>query len=327
MLNKRLNLNQDLFLNDIKKRSPRDGFGKSILNIAKKNKSIITLSADLSDSLKLQDFKKNLPDRFIQVGIAEQNMCSIAAGLAMEGKIPFVTSHAVFVVYRSWDQIRLICMNNLNVKICGSHEGFSNAPDGASAESLEDIALMRVLPNITIVNPIDYEQTKKAVAEISKIEGPVYLRFSKAEIPNITTKETPFRVGRADILVEGTDITIISCGVITYEALVAVKNLKAKHKINVELISSPTIKPLDEKRILDSVKKTGHVATIEEHQINGGLGGAVSELLSEKFPTPLLRMGVQDSFGESGSYYDLLDKYGLRAHHIENKVLNFLKGK
>jgi len=328
MLNKRLKLNQDLFLKDTKKRSPRDGFGAGILDVARKNKSIITLSADLSESVKLLDFKKNFPDRFIQTGIAEQNMCSIAAGLAMEGKIPFVASHAVFLAYRSWDQIRLsVCMNKLNVKICGSHEGFSNGPDGASAESLEDIALMRVLPNITIVNSIDYEQTKKAVIEVSKIEGPVYLRFSKAEIPDITTKETPFRVGKADILVEGTDVTLISCGVITYEALVAVKNLKAKHKINAELISSPTIKPLDEKRIIDSVKKTGRAVTIEEHQINGGLGGAVSELLCEKLPTPLLKIGVQDTFGESGSYLDLLDKYGLRAHHIENKVLKFLKGK
>jgi transketolase len=328
MLNKRLKLNQDLFLKDAEKRSPRNAFGEAIAEVARKNKSIITLSSDLSESIRLQDFKKNFPDRFIQVGIAEQNMCSVASGLAMEGKIPFVASHAVFLAYRSWDQIRLsICMNNLNVKLCGSHEGFSNGPDGAVAEPLEDIALMRVLPNITIVNPIDYEQTKKAVVEISKIESPVYLRFSKAEIPDITTKETPFRIGKADVLVEGTDVTLISCGVITYEALVAVKNLKAKYKINAELISSPTIKPLDEKRILDSVKKTGCAVTIEEHQINGGLGSAVSELLCEKLPSPILRIGVQDKFGESGSYTDLLDKYELRAHHIENKVLKFLKEK
>ena len=186
---------------------------------------------------------------------------------------------------------------------------------------------MRVLPNMTVINPIDYEQTRKAVMEISKIQGPVYLRFSKAEIPNMTTEETPLKIGNAEVFVEGKDITIISCGAITYEALVAVKNLKAKYKIEAELLVSPTIKPLDEHRILESVKKTGLAVTIEEHQINGGLGGAVSELLCEKLPSPLLRMGMKDSFGESGSYEDLKNKYELSSHHIENKVLNFFREK
>jgi len=299
-----------------------------MLETAEKNPAVVVLSADLSESVKLKEFIKNFPDRFVQVGIAEQNMCSIATGLATERKIPYVVSHAAFIAYRSWDQIRLsVCMNGANVKICGSHEGFSNGPDGASAEPLEDIALMRVLPNMTVINPIDYEQTRKAVAEISKIQGPVYLRFSKAEIPNMTTEETPLKIGNAEVFVEGKDITIISCGAITYEALVAVKNLKAKYKIEAELLVSPTIKPLDEYRILESVKKTGLAVTIEEHQINGGLGGAVSELLCEKLPSPLLRMGMKDSFGESGSYEDLKNKYELSSHHIENKVLNFFREK
>jgi len=328
MLNPRLKLNQDVFLKDTTKRSPRDGFGKGMLETAEKNPAIVVLSADLSESVKLKEFIKNFPDRFVQAGIAEQNMCSIATGLAMEGKIPYAISHAAFIAYRSWDQIRLsVCMNGANVKICGSHEGFSNGPDGASAEPLEDIALMRVLPNMTVINPIDYEQTRKAVMEISKIQGPVYLRFSKAEIPNMTTEETPLKIGNAEVFVEGKDITIISCGAITYEALVAVKNLKAKYKIEAELLVSPTIKPLDEYRILESVKKTGLAVTIEEHQINGGLGGAVSELLCEKLPSPLLRMGMKDSFGESGSYEDLKNKYELSSHQIENKVLNFFREK
>ncbi len=326
MLNTRLKLNKDIFLKDEKKRSSRDAFGDAIVELATKNESVITLSADLSESVKLKNFKDKFPRRFIQVGIAEQNMCSIASGLAIEGKTPYIVSHAVFLAYRSWDQIRLsVCMDNANVKICGSHEGFSNGPDGSSAEPLEDIALMRVLPNMTVINPIDYEQTKKAVVEISKMEGPVYLRFSKAEIPDITTKETPFKIGKADILVEGKDVTVITCGAITYEAIIAVKNLKAKFKINAELISSPTIKPLDETRILESVKKTGVVVTVEEHQVAGGLGGAVAELLSEKLPTPLLRIGMNDSFGESGTYEELKNKYGLSAHHIEDKILKFLK--
>ena len=326
MLNLKLKLNEDVFSKDVIEKSPRDAFGKGILEVGEKNENIITLSADLSDSVKLGEFIKKFPKRFIQVGIAEQNMCSIASGLAMEGKIPFVVSHAVFVAYRSWDQIRLsICMTNSNVKICGSHEGFSNGPDGSSAEPLEDIALMRVLPNMIVINPIDYEQTRKAVIEISKHKGPVYLRFSKAKIPEITTKDTPFKIGKADVLIEGKDITLISCGGITYEALVAAKNLRAKYKIEAELISSPTIKPLDEETILKSIKKTGSAITIEEHQINGGLGGAISELLCEKLPTPLLRIGMEDSFGQSGSYEDLKNKYKLSSHHIEEKVLNFLK--
>ena len=326
MLNSRLKLNQDVFLEDVEKKSPRDGFGETLVEVAQKDSSIVALAADLSESVKLKNFFEKYPERFIQTGIAEQNMCSIASGLATEGKIPFVVSHAVFLTYRAWDQIRLsICMTDSNVKICGSHEGFSNGPDGASAEPLEDIAIMRVLPNSTIINPIDYEQTKKAVAEISKHKGPVYLRFSKATIPNITTKDTPFKIGKADTLVEGKDITIISCGTITYEVLLAVKNLKAKYKIDAELISSPTIKPLDNLRILESVKKTGRAVTVEEHQITGGLGGAIAELLSEKLPSPLLRIGVEDLFGESGSYEDLKNKHGLSSHHIENRVINFLK--
>jgi transketolase len=194
-----------------------------------------------------------------------------------------------------------------------------------SAEPLEDFALMRVLPNLVVINTIDYEQTKKAVEEIAKYKGPVYLRFSKAETPEITTKETPFKIGRADVLVEGKDITIISCGPIIYDALVAAKNLKAKYKIEAEVISSPTIKPLDEETILRSAKKTGLVITVEEHQIIGGLGGAVAELLSEKLPTKLLRIGVNDSFGESGTYEELKDKHGISYHHIEEKILKLLK--
>lgn len=327
MLNQRLKLNQDFFINGNKK-SPRDGFGDALLEIAEKDNSIVALAADLSESVKLKKFIDKFPDRFIQAGIAEQNMCSIASGLAMEGKKPFVVTHAVFLTSRAWDQIKLsICMTNANVKICGSHEGFSNGPDGASAEPLEDIAIMRVIPNLVVINPIDYEQTRKAVLEISKHMGPVYLRFSKAELPNITTKETPFKIGKADTLVEGDKVTIISCGAITYEALMAVNNLKAKYKIDAELISSPTIKPIDEFRILESVKKTGIAVTVEEHQKIGGLGGAVAELLSEKLPSPLLRIGVKDTFGESGSYEELKDKYGLSSHHIEEKVLIFLKEK
>lgn len=326
MLNPKLKLNQDLLNKGVKIKSCRDGFGDGIVEAADKNPNIVALSADLSNSVKLDSFIKKYPQRFIQTGIAEQNMCSIAFGLSSNGKIPFVVSHAIFITSRSWDQIRLsICTTNSNVKIIGSHAGFSNGPDGLSAEPLEDIALMRVLPNMVVINTIDYEQTKKAVKELSNYKGPVYLRFSKAETPEITTSETPFKIGKADVFIEGKDITIIACGPVLYEALVAAKNLKARYKIEAEVISSPTIKPLDEDAILKSVKKTHLVVTVEEHQITGGLGGAISELLSEKLPTKLLRIGVSDTFGESGSYEDLKDKYGISAHHIEEKVLKLIR--
>lgn len=326
MLNQKLYLNQDLFSKDVDLKASRDGFGEGILEAAEKNKNIVVLAADLSLSTKLKPFMEKFPNRFVNCGIAEQNMTGIASGMALSGKIPFVVSHAIFDTTRNWDQIRLsICFQNANVKLVGSHAGFSNSPDGGNAEPLEDIATMRVLPNMTVINTIDFEQTKKAVEAISKHKGPVYLRFSKAETPQITTEKTPFKIGKADVFIEGKDVTIISCGPIIFEAMVAAKTLKTKYQIETEVISCPTVKPLDEETILKSVKKTSCVVTVEEHQIIGGLGGAVAELLSGKLPSLLLRIGVNDSFGESGTYEELKDKFGLSAHHIEEKVYNFLK--
>lgn len=326
MLNQKIKLNQDIFSSDVKLKESRGGFGEGVLDAAALNKNLVVLGADLSYSVKLKGFMEKYPERFIHCGIAEQNMMGIAAGLAMSGKIPIVATHAIFTTTRNWDQIRLsVCLQNANVKICGSHAGLSNGPDGANALPLEDIATMRVLPNMTVINTIDSNQTQKAVIEISKHKGPVYLRFSKAETPLITTMETPFKIGKADVFIEGKDVTIISCGPILYEAMLAAKHLKAKYKIEAEVISSPTIKPLDETTILKSVKKTKYVVTVEEHQINGGLGGTIAELLSDKNPLPLLRIGINDTFLESGKYKELKDKYGLSAHHIEDKVYKFLK--
>lgn len=326
MLNPKLKLNQNLFSKNVDVKSPREGFGEGIVEIAQSNENVVVLAADLANSVKLSEFAKKYPQRFIQVGIAEQNMCSIAFGLSINGKIPFIVSHAVFLTSRAWDQIKLsICSTNSNVKIIGSHAGFSNGPDGLSAESLEDIAITRVLPNITVINTIDYEQTKKAVKEITQHKGPVYLRFSKAETPIITTKDTPFKIGRAEVLIEGKDVSIISCGSMVYDTLIAARNLRAKYNIEAEVISSPTIKPLDANTILKSAKKTGLIVTVEEHQVIGGLGGAVSELLSESLPTKVLRIGVNDTFGESGGYEELKDKYGISSHHIEEQVLRSLK--
>jgi len=326
MLNPKLNLNQEIFLEDVDTKSNRTGFGEGLLKSGELNANIIALCADLTSSTKTDLFTNKFPERSVQMGIAEQNMASVAAGMALEGKIPFVISHAIFNPSRNWDQIRVsICLSNLNVKIVGTHLGFSNGQDGAVAESLEDVGLMRVLPNLTVIQPVDAMEAYKATIAATEISGPVYLRISKETTPLITTNKTPFEIGKAQILSEGKDITIISSGPITYEALLAAKDLKAKNGIEAEVISCSTIKPLDEKTILDSVKKTGKIVTVEEHQIIGGLGSAIAELVSENFPVKLKRIGMKDCFGESGTYQELKDKYGLNPHNIAKEVINLIK--
>jgi len=326
MINQKLHLNELINTKSSAKKSTREGFGEAIGNIAKDNPNVIALSADLSSSLKLEVFKKENPKRFIQCGIAEQNMAGISAGLALSGKIPFMASFACFSPSRNWDQIRVsIAQQCANVKIVGAHSGLSASTDGRSAQALEDIALMRVLPNFTVIQPIDYEETIKVINESTKHKGPVYIRLHREQFPEITTNKTPFEIGKAYIYKEGTDITLIASGPILFEVLKAANNLQIKNKINAEVIAVPTIKPLDEPTILKSAQKTQRVVTIEEHQIIGGLGSAVSEVLSEKMPVKMLRIGVNDTFGESGTYSELLDKYGLSAHHIEEKILKFIK--
>jgi transketolase len=327
MLNKSLNLNEDVFLKDALLKSERDAFGEAIYELGVNFANVVALTADLEESLRLTKFIKNFPDRFIEMGIAEQNMASVAAGLALSGMVPFMASHAVFSPYGNWSQLRLsVCIGNANVKIIGSHVGFSNSPDGGAAESLEDIALMRVLPNMTVISPIDYIQTKKAVEASYKHNGPVYIRICKEASPEITTLHTPFEIGKAYVLTEGKDVTIFSTGTLSFEALEAAKILKALHKIDAEVVAIPTIKPLDTTTILGSVKKTRKCVSLEEHQISGGLGGAISELLGEEFPVYNMRIGVNDTFGESGSYNELKNKYGLSSHHIVDKVMKMIKG-
>jgi transketolase len=327
MLNPKLHLNQELFHEDVKIKSGRDGFGEGLLETGAKNPNVVALCADLTSSTRTDLFAKKFPKRFIQTGIAEQNMIGVATGMALTGKIPFAISHAIFNPSRCWDQIRVsVCLSNVNVKIVGTHSGFSNGPDGAVAESLEDLALMRVLPNMIVVQPSDAVETYKAVIAAAEYKGPLYLRVSKEETPLLTTEETPFEIGKAYVLVEGKDLTLISSGPITYETLLAARDLKVRYKIDVEVISCPTIKPLDEETILESVKKTGKVVTVEEHQIIGGLGSAVAELVSEKFPVKIKRIGMKNTFGESGTYQELKDKYGLSHHNIVEEVNTFLKG-
>ena len=325
MLSPNLNLNQDVFLSEVEKKSNREGFGEGLLFAGEKFSEIVVLCNDLASSTKSDLFAKKFPKRFVQMGIAEQNMIGVAAGMAIEGKIPYAVSHAIFNPSRNWDQIRIsVALSNLNVKIVGTHSGFSNGRDGAVAESLEDVALMRVIPKMIVVEPIDAFQAEKAVQALAEYQGPAYLRISKETTPLITTKETPFEIGKAYVLVEGRDITIVSSGPITYEALLAVKELKAKYGIEAEVIACPTIKPIDEETLLFSVKKTGKALVLQEHQIIGGLGSAVAELFSQKYPVKLAMVGMKDSFGESGGYQELKDKYGLNSHNIVNEVISLI---
>lgn len=325
MLNSSLQLNEELFLKEVELRSTRQGFGDKITELGK-NEDIVVLCADLTESLKLENFAKLFPKQFIEVGIAEQNMVGIAAGMALAEKTPFACSHAIFQPSRNWDQIRLsVCFSDANVKIVGSHAGFSNGRDGGVAESLEDIALMRVLPNMIVINPIDYYQTQKAVEAAATHKGPVYLRICKEETPIITTPDTPFELGNALKLMEGNDVTLAVTGPITYEVLLAAKELKGKHNIAAEVITFPTIKPLDQKALLESVAKTGKIVTIEEHQKYGGFGSAVAEILAEQVPTLQKIIAVNDTFGESGSYQELKDKYGLSSQHIVAETLKLCK--
>nr|MBP7928308.1 transketolase family protein [Patescibacteria group bacterium] len=305
--------------------STRDGFGDGLAEIGKQKEQVVTLTADLTDSTKCSKFAKEFPNRFIQVGIGEQNMASIAAGLALSGKIPYMASYAVFSPGGNWASIRTsICYTNANVKIVATHSGFSPAADGATHQALEDIAITRVLPNITVLVPCDYWQSLQATKAAAQVVGPVYIRLTRNDTPNITNAKTEFKIGKAQVLKTGTDVTVIACGPIINEVLAAANELDYKKGPSLEIINVHTIKPLDVETIVKSAKKTGLVMTVEEHQVAGGLGSAIAEALSEIHPTKVHRMGAQDTFGESGTYEELLEKYGLSKKHIINKVLSIL---
>ena len=302
----------------------RSGFGAGLTELGKKNKDVVALCADLTGSLKMNDFKNNHPERFFQIGIAEANMIGIAAGMTIGGKIPFTGTFANFSTSRVYDQIRQsVAYSNKNVKICASHAGLTLGEDGATHQVLEDIGMMKMLPHMTVINTCDYNQTKAATIAIADHKGPVYLRFGRPAVPNFTSSEQKFEIGKAVNLNEGTDITIIATGHLVWEALEASKTL-AESNINAEVINIHTIKPLDKEAIIKSVLKTGCVVTAEEHMLNGGLGDSVAQILSRELPTPLEMVGVNDTFGESGTPRQLMEKYGLTAKDIvkaSNKVI------
>jgi transketolase len=320
-------LDKNLFTN-VKKAKTRDGFGEALVKLGEINENIVALGADLCHSVRSMWFAQKFPERFFQVGIAEANMTSIAAGLARMGKIPFISTFGVFATGRNWDQVRMsIAYPKMNVKICASHTGvFSVGEDGASHQSLEDIALMRILPNMTVIVPCDKIETKKATFAAAEIKGPVYLRFGREDVPVITTEETPFNVGKVEVFKDGDDVSIIACGPMVYEAVLASKKLEEEH-IDARIINNHTIKPLDEETIIKAVKETGAIVTAEEHQIFGGMGSAVAEVLSQNNPIPMKMIGVQDMFGESGKPDELQRHFNLTADDIIRAVHEVMRKK
>ena len=303
----------------------RKGFGRGLVKAGEVNSSVVAACADLTDSTQMGLFKDKFPTRFFEIGIAEQNLVTVGSGLAAMGKIPFVSSYAAFSPGRNWEQIRTtICLNDRPVKIVGSHAGVSVGPDGATHQMLEDIALMRVLPNMVVIVPCDSIQAEKATIAMANDSRPNYMRLAREATAVVTNQETPFEIGKSYIYREGKDITIIACGTLVYESLIAAEILNSEG-ISAEIINVPTIKPLDEDTILASVSKTRLVVTVEEAQIIGGLGGAISELLSEHLPTKIHRIGMQDRFGESGQPEELIKHFHLDSRSIAQAVKELIK--
>lgn len=305
----------------------RSGFGAGLLEAGKQNNNVVALCADLTGSLMMDAFKDAFPERFFQAGIAEANMMGVAAGLAIGGKIPFTGTFANFSTGRVYDQIRQsIAYSHKNVKICASHAGLTLGEDGATHQILEDLGLMKMLPGMTVINPCDYNQTKAATIAIAQHEGPVYLRFGRPKWPVFISEDTPFIIGKALLLNEGTDVSIFATGHMVWKAIEA-GHILAEKGINAEIINIHTIKPLDDAAILESVKKTGCAVSAEEHQYNGGLGDSVAQLLARNYPAPMEFVGVNDSFGESGTPDQLMEKYGLTTQAIADAAIKSIARK
>ena len=328
-INREAHLVRYLFDPDKLKQIPtRNGYGEGLVEAGKINKNIMVLCADLTESTRSLAFKNSFPDRFVQLGVSEQSMASIAAGMSLVGKVPFISSYACFSPGRNWEQIRTtIALQNSNVKIAGAHAGVSVGPDGATHQMIEDIAIMRVMPNMRVFVPCDMLETKKTTLAVAKLSGPCYLRFAREASPVFTTEKTPFKVGRAETYRFGNDLTIIASGPLLYEALLAAQILSIDHKIEARVINMHTIKPLDVKIIIKAAKETGAIVTIEEAQAVGGLGGAVAETVCLTTPVPVERIGIQDRFGESGEPRELQETFGLTAPSIIASALRVFKRK
>ena len=309
----------------VEMKATRFGYGEGLVALGEKNPNVVVIGLDITSSTTVNMFKEKFPERFFSFGIAEQNGMAAAAGLALAGKIPFICTYGVFASGRCWDQIRTtVCYNECNVKIGGGHGGISVGPDGATHQALEEIAIMRVLPGMSVIVPCDVIETRKATIASAGIPGPVYIRFGREPVPVITDEKTPFVFGKANIMKKGKDVTIIACGAMVYEAIVAAQELE-KENVSAEVINLHTIKPIDKEAIVKSAKKTGRVVTVEEHQITGGLGGAVAEVLSENHPVPLKRVGVLDRFGESGQPEELMKEFNCTSGDVYKAVKKILK--
>jgi transketolase len=326
MLNKNLKLNSKLFDKDGEQAPIRKGFGEGLLQAAQLDERVVGLCADLTESTTMHIFKKEFPNRFVEIGIAEQNLASVASGMAAMGKITFISSYAMFSPGRNWEQIRTtVCYNNSNVKIAGSHAGVSVGPDGATHQAVEDMAITRVLPNMMVISPCDMLEAKKATLALAQVPSPAYLRLAREPTPVMTTAETPFQIGKAHVFwdAENPKVTIIATGALVHKALVAAKELE-KEKVEVVVVNLSTIKPLDTETILREAKRTGRVVTVEEHQIAGGMGSAVAEYLSQVFPVPIEYIGVHNEFGQSGTPEELIEHYGMGVSHIKEAVQKVL---
>lgn len=316
-------LNPKVFDKDVEQKAIRKGFGEGFLEAGKENKNVVGLCADLTESTQMILFKQAFPERFIEVGVAEQNLASVASGMAATGKIPFISSYAMFSPGRNWEQTRTtICYNNTNVKIAGSHAGVSVGPDGGTHQALEDLALMRVLPRMTVISPCDAIEAKKATMAAARHQGPTYIRLAREKTPIITTNETPFEIGKAEILYESdnkANVGIIATGSLVHNALLAAKQLEADG-FAIKVLNLSTIKPLDQEMLISLARETGAIVTVEEHQIAGGMGSAVSEFLAAAYPVQMTFVGVNDRFGQSGRPEELIEYYGMGVDSIVEAV-------
>ena len=303
----------------------RDGYGHGLVEAGKTDKNVVALGGDITASVRVDWFQKEFPDRFISVGVAEQNQMCIAAGLALMGKVPFVTNYGVFLAGRAWDQIRTtVCYSNLNVKLGGAHGGISVGPDGATHQALEEISIMRCLPNMRVIVPADAEETRKATLAVARDFGPAYVRFGREKVPVITEKDTPFEIGKAYCCHDGSDVAIVACGAMVYEALVAAEKLAAEG-ISAMVINNHSIKPIDRKTLVEAAQKTGAMVTVEEHQLMGGMGSAVLEAIALECPVPVKMVGINDRFGESGDPDTLMREFGLTSDNVAAAAREVLK--
>jgi transketolase len=322
MLNSKLKLNTKMFDKDVEQIPIRKGFGEGLVIAADNDPQVVGLCADLTDSTQMNLFKDKYPNRFVEIGVAEQNLASVGSGMAAMGKIPFITSYAMFSPGRNWEQIRTtICYNNRPVKIAGSHAGISVGPDGGTHQAIEDIAITRVIPRMIVISPCDAIEAKKATILAAQTGTPVYLRLAREKTPVMTTEETPFEIGKAQVIweSENSKVGIIATGALLYKALIAAQTLKEKG-IEVEVMNLATIKPLDEKSIIEFAKKNKKIITLEEHQIRGGMGSAIAECLSQNHPVPMKFIGVDDQFGQSGTPEELIEYYGMGVKNILKAV-------